>query len=65
MHLKSEIWKTPEKQILMLQLEACLISSGLTLIFPASVYTKDGLSKKKKQKAKIAIFFLFSMASGL
>lgn len=35
-----------KKRIFKLQLEACLISQGLTLIFTAPVYTKDGLSQK-------------------
>lgn len=35
-----------KKRMLKLQLEACLISQGLTLIFTQPVYTKDGLSQK-------------------
>lgn len=39
----------------MLQLEACLISQGLTLIFTPSVYTKVGLSQKHPYNV---LFFL-------
>lgn len=35
-----------KKRIFKLQLEACLISQGMTLIFTAPVYTKDGFSQK-------------------
>lgn len=35
-----------KKRIFKLQMEACLISQGPTLIFTVPVYTKDGLSQK-------------------